>query len=91
MFAMVAVTSIVTGPRPAFCCLQYGKAGEMIYHVSDVERNLVMYGLAHEKKITGLPQIYNYNPLFTRFNFTEFMHPSIHSQRIQHVKGKENK
>ena len=39
-------------------------------------QNLVMYRLPHEKKITGFTPNLDFNPLPTRFNFTEFLPPS---------------
>ena len=34
------------------------------------------------KKITGLPQNLDFNPLFTRFNCTEFLHTQAWIQRV---------
>ena len=48
-----------------------------------------MYRLAHEKKKYGLDL--DFNPLPTRFNFTEFLPASMHSESMQHIKGEENK
>ena len=53
--------------------------------------NLVMYRLAHEKKITILKKNLDFNPLPTRFNFTEFLPTSMHSGSMQHIEGEENK
>ena len=38
------------------------------------------------KKITGLPPNFDFNPLPTRFNFTEFLPTSMHSESMQHIK-----
>ena len=43
---------------------------------SSTAANLVMYTLAHEKKKYGFTPNLDFNPLFTRFNFTEFLHTS---------------
>ena len=37
------------------------------------ELNLVMYKLAHEKKIYGFTLNLDFNPLSTRFNLTKFL------------------
>ena len=43
------------------------------------------------KKITGLPPNLDFNSLPTRFNLTEFLLTSMHSESTQHIKGEENK
>ena len=50
-----------------------------------------MYRLPDEEKITGLPPNLDFNHLPTRFNFTEFLLTSMHSESMQHIKGEENK
>ena len=49
------------------------------------------YRRPHEKKITGLSPNLDFNPLPARFNFTEFLLTSMHSESTQHMKGEENK
>ena len=41
-----------------------------------IAENLVMYRLPHEKKNYGFTPNLDFNPLPTRFNFTEFLPPS---------------
>ena len=50
-----------------------------------------MYRLAHEKKNYRFTPNLDFNPLPTRFNFTEFLPTSMHSESMQHIKGEENK
>ena len=43
------------------------------------------------KKLRVLPPNLDFNPLPTRFNFTEFLLTSMHLESMQHIKGEENK
>ena len=45
------------------------------------ERISLCTDIAHEKKNYGFTPNLDFNPVFTKFNFTEFLHTSLH-QRI---------
>ena len=43
------------------------------------------------RKNYGFTPNLDFNPLPTRFNLTEFLPTSMHSESMQHIKGEENK
>ena len=45
--------------------------------------------IGHEKKNCGFTANLGFNPVFTKFNLTEFLHATT-PESMQHIKGKEN-
>ena len=55
-----------------------------------INGNLVMYRHSLWEKNYGFTPNLDFNPAFTKFNFTEFLHTKPTPENMQHIKRKEN-
>ena len=62
----------------------------MTPHPANQERISLCADIAHEKKNYGFTPDLDFNPVFTEFNFTEFLLTSIHRGKYPALQGKKN-